>query len=209
MRALMITAALCFLMMPGMSPAASPCTPTPALGSGTNYPGASNVIPNGDLKSPAGKAVDAPGQKLEIIGTIRDQNCVPVVGAIIEIWQTDAYGQFRLTTEGQRATPDPLFVATGKAVSDNQGRYRFSTIFPGPLKGQAPRIFFRVSHQDFSTLNTTMFFADDSRNAKDGTYRKLGAATKALVSAHVGGDGSALGTQFNITLRGENKFKRF
>jgi catechol 1,2-dioxygenase len=98
-----------------------------------------------------------PGQRLTISGTVYASDCVtPLSNVLIEVWQTDANGEYDLT---------PPYSLRAKLRTDEQGRYRFTTIKPGYIHTSdfiiSPFIHYRLSHQDELILSTNLFFAGD------------------------------------------------
>ena len=63
------------------------------------------------------------GDRLTLVGRIVDGDRAPVADACVELWQ---------------ASPDasPLFPAWGRARTDANGEYRFTTVKPGPVPGR-------------------------------------------------------------------------
>lgn len=191
------------------------CMLTPSISrGGVDYPGAENIIPSNRLAQPAGKVQRADGQPVLLIGRITDERCVPITDAKIELWQPNPSGEFKIATAEELANPYPVFAGTGRAKSDNLGRYGFSTLFPGPLKGNAPRLILRISHPEFETLSTVVYFAGDARNAKDAIYKGLSDEQRQRLTAEPSpvdstNPDAGLNLTFNITLRGKQTFRRF
>ncbi|MFC5847850.1 intradiol ring-cleavage dioxygenase [Deinococcus petrolearius] len=69
-----------------------------------------------------------------------DNNCAPLAGHVIYVWQCTASGEYSLYSQGVTAE-DYL---RGVQVSDAQGRVTFETIFPGCYPGRWPHIHFEV-----------------------------------------------------------------
>jgi protocatechuate 3,4-dioxygenase beta subunit len=101
-----------------------------------------------NLRSKPGGVVTAQGEPITLTGKVVDEYCVPVQGAVVELWHADAKGRYQ--------AHDPLFQGAGKATTSNMGRYEFLTIFPGSTP---PRMHIRVRHPNFKTLETTVFFS--------------------------------------------------
>src|SRR5262249_34525649 len=134
----------------------------------------------------AGKSIYAPGELVYITGRVLDKQCVPVSDAIVEIWQADFNGQYKKPTLGERLSPEPVFAGTGRATTDNLGRFNFVTVFPGATQeGRAPYIHVQVRHKNFPKLDTEMFFANDQRNATDPVYSSLSPEHQQWVTAKV------------------------
>ncbi len=189
---------------------AAPCKPTPVIAPGKGgYPGAAHIIPSSKLVIPAGKSVLADGQLVTITGRVLDEKCVPVSDAVVEIWQADPRGQYNVVTNAQRANPYPAFAGSGRAITDNIGRFTFYTLFPGPYDHRAPHIHFRIAHKRFKPVFTEMFFAGDARNAGDPQLKHLKPEQQQLLMARI--EPAPLGIQgyFDITLKGQNAYRKF
>ncbi|MCH2547763.1 MAG: hypothetical protein MK052_09175 [Alphaproteobacteria bacterium] len=187
--------------------------PTPATSS-SSYPGVSKIILSNNLARPAGKAVNAPGQLLYIEGRITDENCIPVSNAIVDIWQTNPFGKYRWAVRDELLTPEPVFAGNGRAVTDNLGRYQFLTLFPGGYGRNAPHVHMRINHPDYKSLDTTMYFRGDRRNADDPRFQAFKPASQALLLSNIKvregenpeGD---LKTRFDIVLKGGSDFRSY
>ncbi len=82
------------------------------------------------------------GEKIALTGTVTDGGGQPVGDAAIEIWQTSP------------ATTD-TFPGFGRCRTDPLGRFRFTTLKPGPVAGlgntlQAPHVAILFSLADYS-----------------------------------------------------------
>jgi protocatechuate 3,4-dioxygenase beta subunit len=185
----------------------------PAQGD-TTYPGREEIISSNKLVLPAGKSVYAPGELVYISGRVLDMKCVPVSDAIVDIWQADPEGKYVSTTLGERLSPAPTFTGTGRATTDNLGRFNFVTIFPGTVNGRAPFIHVRVIHKDFPTLDTEMFFGQDRRNEADPVYSSLTSLEQQKLTAKVwerdvNDPEKGLGASWDISLNGKNPWRHF
>jgi protocatechuate 3,4-dioxygenase beta subunit len=192
------------------------CHVTPTIaGAARAYPGRDKIIHSNKLAMPAGKAVYAQGEIIYLQGRVYDEFCVPVEGASIEIWQADTTGKYKWEKWGELKSPAPSFAGSGQAITNNLGEYQFLTVFPSPYGNRAPHIHFRVTHPDFSTLNTEVFFAEDRRNLRDPNLNRLPASLRNLLTAQVTLPNpnlmpeSYLVARFEIVLRGQNKFKHY
>lgn len=183
-------------------------SPTPATTS-SSYPGSGKIILSNNLARPAGKSSDAPGQLLYIEGRVMDQNCVPVSNAMIDIWQTDPFGKYRFATRDELLTPEPIFAGSGRAVTDNLGRYRFTTLFPGGYGNNAPHIHMRIMHPDFNLLDTTMYFRGDRRNTTDPRFKAFKPDSQELLLGDIIPRNGSLDVRFNITLKGTAKTRNY
>jgi protocatechuate 3,4-dioxygenase, alpha subunit len=67
---------------------------------------------------------------VQLFGTVSDGEGRPVPDAIIEIWQADADGSIPNAT-GSLHRDGWTFTGWGRASTDDEGRYSFSTVVPG------------------------------------------------------------------------------
>ena len=156
----------------GAQESATSCTPTPRIPS-HNYPGAANIPNSNNLLQYNGKAVPAEGQRLVVEGRLRDSRCVPIQGAIIELWQTDPFGNWRLATREDLVNPAPVFSGAGRTYSDNNGGFRFITAFPGASKTHSPHVHLRIKPPRMPEFRTQLYFENDVRNESDRDYKRL------------------------------------
>src|SRR5690349_394339 len=117
--------------------------PTPPLTEGPFYPRTLPGDRDGDLTRVAGHAAVAAGTVLDVSGRIVDRSGQPHAGAIVEVWQCDAYGQYHHVGEPD-GSGDANFQGYGAVVADADGRYSFRTIRPVPYPGRTPHIHFTV-----------------------------------------------------------------
>ena len=75
-------------------------------------------------------ADEEPGEWIDIEGFVEDAAGKRVAGALVRIFATDAEGLYHPDHEGERIPR--IF---GSMISDEQGRFRFRTVRPGPYPG--------------------------------------------------------------------------
>lgn len=81
---------------------------------------------------------------LRLHGAVTDGNGDPVPDALLEIWQADADGNIPSRSGGLRRD-GWTFTGWGRAATDDEGHYNFSTISPGATSpGAAPFIMFTI-----------------------------------------------------------------
>lgn len=73
---------------------------------------------------------DEPGEWIEIEGQVVDARNAPVPGAIVDLFATDHAGRYHPVIEGE--TTPRIF---GTVVADQDGRFWFGTVRPGPYPG--------------------------------------------------------------------------
>lgn len=124
-------------------------------------------------------------QKLAVSGRVLGMpDCAPLAGAIVEVWQADARGDY---TQVGGKQDDPGCLLRASLRCDAEGRYSYRTVLPGEYPGRPRHIHYRVSAKGYGTLVTQLYFA-----------RERGAA-EALVVTAVPKDG-ILAATFDVTL---------
>ena len=141
----------------------------------------------------------AKGAAIEIRGRVLQEDDTPLENLVVEIWQADAAGIYRHPADPRHAQADADFFGWGRAATDRQGGYRFSTIRPGAPQGRQPHINFMFMFSGLMRiLKTTMFFEDGN----DPVLMAVPPARRSLLIAK----GSY---EFNVRLRGEGEIPFF
>lgn len=110
----------------------------------------------GDLGA---KMLEAPrADQMVITGVVHDGDGAPLADGMVEIWQADANG-LHAGEDGF----DAGFAGWGRAAGDmTTGAFRFETIKPGPVDGQAPHITVWIVARGINLgLHTRMYFPED------------------------------------------------
>ena len=146
-----------------------PSTPSTILG--PFYPLIKPRDSDSDLTRIAGKRVRARGQVIDIAGRVLNQRGTPVRGARVELWQANAMGRYTHPSDPNPAPLDPGFEGYGVQVTDREGRFRFTTVKPGPYpfdknRLRSPHLHFEVTGQKDRRV-TQMFFAGEPLNDQD------------------------------------------
>jgi protocatechuate 3,4-dioxygenase beta subunit len=191
------------------APAAAQCVATTALAT-RNYPGSDAIPTTNNLTLPAGKAVEAEGQKIIIAGQLLDSACVPVANAQIELWQNDPYGRWILANDSDLVNARAVFTGAGRAVTNNNGEFYFTTMFPASIDGRAPNINIRIKAKGLKEFSTLLYFAGDQRNATDKLFSKLSATAQQSISIRMSqkNDGTLLG-KITLALPGKIPYHQF
>lgn len=169
-----------------------------------------------DIRSEPGSSDKVPGVPLALefrVSQIAAQGCLPLAGAMVDLWQCDALGVY----SGVRDT-NGLFDTTGKKflrghqITDAAGLARFITIFPGWYEGRAVHLHFKIRAKDAAGATrdfSSQLYFDDAltaevlakapyaskgsdkwvRNERDGIYRRGGR--ELMVAAQPSGAGYA------------------
>ena len=137
------------------------------------------------------------------VSEVRNGQCTPLAGAMVDVWQCDAQGMYSgvsdqmvgFNTVGQR-------FLRGYQVTDANGVARFTTIYPGWYRGRTVHVHFKVRTPatavltagtgDVYEFTSQLFFDDalsdrvysqapyaakgqrDTTNANDGIFRQAG-----------------------------------
>jgi protocatechuate 3,4-dioxygenase, beta subunit len=109
------------------------------------------------------------GERIIVTGRVLDSDGTPVRDTLVEVWQANAAGRYVDPADDHPAPLDPNFTGAGRCLTDEHGRYRFTTVKPGAYPwGNHPNAW-RPSHIHFSVfgpalgsrLVTQMYFPGD------------------------------------------------
>lgn len=151
---------------------------------------------------------DTQGRRIRIEGRVYDGDGVPVPDALIEIWQANAYGRYHHPDDQSDAPLDPEFTGFGRSGADDEGRFWFETIVPGPVafdreRLQAPHISVTILARGLlNHLFTRIYFADEPANADDPILQLVPADRRVTLLATRTDDGPTAVYQFDIILQG-------
>jgi protocatechuate 3,4-dioxygenase, beta subunit len=126
-----------------------------------------------DLTRLAAGRPRADGEAIEVSGKVTDERGRAVRGAILEVWNANHYGRYAHRDDHTDYKLDPNFIGIGRLRTDQEGRYRFWTIFPGHYIARPDIGRWRPRHLHFSLLGggarlvTQMYFKDDPYNDRD------------------------------------------
>jgi protocatechuate 3,4-dioxygenase beta subunit len=152
------------------------------------------------------------------ISSIDAGGCMPVAGAMVDIWHCDANGVYSDVADPSVRTAGKQFLR-GYQVTDGNGAVQFTTIYPGWYPGRAVHIHFKVRAKSKSGANhelTSQLYFDDAvtgrvhaqapysgrgksiwTNERDGIFRHGG---RHLMLA-LAGSGQGYDASFDIGLR--------
>lgn len=140
--------------------------PTPSQGRGPFYP----VRLPSEIDTDLTVIADGPealGVAVYLQGQVMAQNGQIIKNATIEIWQACASGKYAHPRDPNTAPADPNFQYYGTTTTDQNGKYIFKTIVPGPYPADTnwwrpPHIHFLVSAPGYKTLTTQSYFDGNS-----------------------------------------------
>ena len=155
------------------------------------------------------------GERIFVHGRVLDEDGRPVRGALVEVWQANAAGRYRHKVDTHDAPLDPNFTGTGRILTDDEGRYCFKTVKPGPYPWRNHYNAWRPAHIHFSLfgagilsrLVTQMYFPGDPLQPLDPIFNSIPdeAARSRLISRldmERAEPDYALAYAFDIVLRG-------
>lgn len=160
---------------------------TPKQPKGPFYPVVDQIDTDADLIQIENSTQIADGEIVIVEGKVTDQNCIPVAGALVEIWQACKSGRYDHPSDPNTAELDPNFQYWGKAITDSNGLYKFRTIIPGAYPADTnwvrpPHIHFKISKLGYLELITQMYFSgNDELNNKDLILQRLSKSQQKSV----------------------------
>jgi protocatechuate 3,4-dioxygenase, beta subunit len=109
------------------------------------------------------------GERIIVHGRLLGNDGRPIRRALIEVWQANAAGRYRHDVDRHPAPLDPNFSGAGRVLTDDEGRYRFTTVKPGAYPWRNHPNAWRPAHIHFSVfgrmftqrLVTQMYFPGD------------------------------------------------
>ena len=164
---------------------------------------------------------DPIGERIIVSGRVLDENGRPVPHTLVEVWQANASGRYPHRVDQHNAPVDPNFSGAGRALTDAEGRYRFTTIRPGEYPWRNHYNAWRPAHIHFSLFGpafatrivTQMYFPGDPLLPYDPMFMCVPdeRARNRLISVFDWESTIpefALGYRFDIILRGRDETPR-
>jgi protocatechuate 3,4-dioxygenase, beta subunit len=181
-RHLILTGAAAGLLIARPLGALAALMPTPRQSEGPFYP---DILPgdmDNDLVRIEGMAREAGGEILRLAGRVLHTDGRPLEGAVVEIWQCDAEGQYIHSRDGGPGGLDRYFQGIGRVAVDADGAYSFRTIRPVAYTGRTPHIHANVYAPNGRRLTTQVYVSGEPTNANDGLYRRLSSDEQQRVT---------------------------
>jgi protocatechuate 3,4-dioxygenase, beta subunit len=160
-------------------------------------------------------AAEPIGERIIVSGRVFDTEGKPLRDTLVEIWQANAAGRYKHSWDRWPAELDPNFSGAGRCLTDDQGRYEFTTIKPGPYPWGNHHNAWRPAHIHFSLLGraftqrlvTQMYFPGDPLFPYDPIFNSVAdpKGRQRMISRfliHETVPSWALAYQFDIYLRG-------
>ena len=164
------------------------------------------------IQNPGGEPL---GQRIIVHGRVLDQDGRAIPRTLIEIWQANSAGRYHHAGDTWPAPLDPHFTGVGRTLTDDAGRYTFTTIKPGAYPWRNHHNAWRPAHIHFSLFGTAftqrlvtqMYFPADPLIRHDPVINSIpdGRARQRLISRFDLDntvESWALAFEFDIVLRG-------
>jgi protocatechuate 3,4-dioxygenase alpha subunit len=153
---------------------------------------------------------DASGKRIRIEGRVFDGDGKPITDSLVEIWQADAAGRYAHPADQRR--PNAKFVGFGRAGTDANGAYSFTTIKPGAVPGgvdskmQAPHILVAVFARGMPKhCYTRIYFPDETATAADPILNLVPADRRDTLIAKLEERNGQPVYVFDIHVQGESE----
>ncbi len=149
------------------------------------------------------------GERVTIQGRVVDGDGVGVHDAFLEVWQANAYGKYNHPEDTQDKPLEASFSGFGRVPTDADGRFRFTTIKPGPVPGperkpQAPHIVVSIFMRGLlKHLVTRIYFPEEGANAGDFVLNLVEPERRGTLIAHRTATPGVL--EWNAKLQGKDE----
>lgn len=177
---------------------------TADLITGPFYPRVKPSDKDADLTLVRGHHQRAAGQLVRLSGRVTNLKGEPLRNAPIQIWQANTHGRYAHPSDpNTRLALDPDFQGYALLRTDNEGRYRFTTIKPGAYptpRGdmRAPHIHFEIEGK-IDRKVTQLFFPDEPLNDKDRHLNSV-RRPETLIAKVSASTGSELVARWDIVV---------
>ena len=131
---------------------------TPRQQEGPFYPLVKLADRDNDLTVVSGSSEHATGDVVLLSGHVLASDGRPIVGAIVEIWQTDDSGAYLHPNDPATVDRDMNFQFYGESVTDEGGGYAFRTILPGQYEPRPRHIHFKVKFGGAELITSQLYF---------------------------------------------------
>jgi protocatechuate 3,4-dioxygenase beta subunit len=134
-----------------------------------------------DIRSDPATGQVSDGAQLDltfVVSRVSGTGCVPLEGALVDVWQCDAQGVY---SDVQSAQGEKFL--RGYQLTDSTGTARITTIYPGWYPGRAVHIHFKIRTEpqaDEAHEFTSQLFFDDALSDevfKSAPYSERGTRT--------------------------------
>jgi protocatechuate 3,4-dioxygenase, beta subunit len=178
---------------------------TADLITGPFYPRVKPSDKDADLTLVRGHHQRAAGQLVQLSGRVTNLKGEPLRNAPIQIWQANTHGRYAHPSDpNTQLSLDPDFQGYALLRTDNEGRYRFTTIKPGAYptaRGdmRAPHIHFEIEGQ-IDRKVTQLFFPNEPLNDKDRHLNSVRRPETLIANVSASSTGSELVARWDIVV---------
>ena len=99
----------------------------------------------------------APGERMTLTGTVVDNACKPLAGALLDFWQCDGNGVY----------DNAGYKLRGHQYTDASGAFRLVTVRPGLYTGRTRHFHVKVRPPGGEVLTTQLYFPGEAANRTD------------------------------------------
>lgn len=149
------------------------------------------------------------GERVTIEGRVVDGDGNAVPDALLEIWQANSQGKYAHPDDTQNKEIEPNFQGFGRIPTDDAGKFRFTTIKPGPVPGpdgkpQAPHLAVSVFARGLlRRIVTRIYFPDESGNSEDYVLNLVEPERRGTLIAKKAATPGLL--EWNVVLQGDGE----
>jgi len=146
----------------------------------------------------------AKGEVIKISGKIMNTSCNPYKNAILDVWQANYYGKYNHNNDSSFLNLDKNFNGYGRIITDNEGNYKITTIYPGSYKvfdkfTRTPHIHFLVTIPN-KTFSTQMYFLKEKQNKNDPILSNTKNSSNLIVPLRTSIKSEIKTSKFNIII---------
>lgn len=164
------------------------------------------------LRTPLNALVrpETAGQRITIVGTVFDGQRAPMLDALVEIWQANAFGRYHHPRDPGHAQLDPTFIGFGRSGTEDGGRYWFETIMPGVVRdpavgAQAPHVNVAVSARGLVQPVLTRIYFENHPPDDDPVFRLVPHQRRHTLVARRVEAGARVRYSFDIVMQGPDE----
>ena len=152
------------------------------------------------------KACVTAGERIYITGTVYDGKGDSISDAVVELFQADATGQYRITSINHKNDGFTGFGRLGTGTNPEH-RFTFTTIKPGSVEGQAPHIdVLLMMRGSLRNLYTRLYFSDNmAANEQDDLFKAVPKNRRKTLIANKLEANGLIFYEFNIRMQGEEE----
>jgi len=130
------------------------CGLTTSVTEGPYYVSDTAALKDGELNY-----TGLPGNPLKITGHVYQglDDTKPLADAVVDVWQADNAGSYHPNANGPATKFEAKDIALrGHVVTDENGAYEFTTIYPGEYEGRTRHIHIKVRAPGYTELTTQL-----------------------------------------------------